>query len=30
MLEDTGHVALMETPEAFAHVCLAFLERVAG
>ncbi|MGB0631106.1 MAG: alpha/beta fold hydrolase [Alphaproteobacteria bacterium] len=28
MLEDTGHVALMETPEAFAQVCLDFLGRV--
>lgn len=28
MLEDTGHVALMEAPEAFAKVCLVFLDRV--
>jgi pimeloyl-ACP methyl ester carboxylesterase len=29
MLEDSGHVALMETPEAFANVCLDFLDRMA-
>ena len=29
MLEESGHVALMETPEAFAKVCLDFLERRA-
>lgn len=28
MLEKSGHVALMETPEAFAKVCLEFLDRV--
>ena len=30
MLEDSGHVALMETPEAFAKVCLEFLDRQAA
>lgn len=30
MLEESGHVALMETPEAFAQVCLDFLARRAG
>jgi len=30
MLEQSGHVALMETPGVFAQVCLEFLDRVAG
>lgn len=30
MLKKSGHVALMETPEAFAQVCLEFLDRKAG
>lgn len=30
VLPESGHVALMETPEAFAKVCLEFLDRVAG
>jgi 3-oxoadipate enol-lactonase len=30
MLEESGHVALMETPEAFANVCLAFLGQIAA
>ena len=28
VLKGTGHVALMETPENFARICLAFLDRV--
>jgi pimeloyl-ACP methyl ester carboxylesterase len=30
MLEESGHVALMETPEAFASVCLNFLDRMVS
>lgn len=30
MLEKSGHVALMETPEAFANVCVDFLGRKDG
>lgn len=30
MLEESGHVALMETPEAFANVCLDFLGRTGA
>lgn len=30
MLEESGHVALMETPEVFANVCLDFLGRMTG
>lgn len=30
MLEESGHVALMETPGAFAQVCLDFLGRMTG
>jgi len=29
MLEESGHVALMETPDVFADVCLDFLDRQA-
>ena len=30
ILEGTGHVALMEAPEAFAHICLEFLHTVVA
>lgn len=30
MLEGSGHVALMETPDVFARVCLDFLDRMAS
>ncbi len=30
LLEGTGHVALMEAPEAFANVCLEFLRKVSN
>lgn len=30
MLPHSGHVALMETPDRFAEVCLDFLDRVVG
>lgn len=28
IMEDTGHVALMECPDAFAQVCIDFLDRI--
>jgi proline iminopeptidase len=30
VMEDTGHVSLMEAPDAFADICLDFLRRVAA
>lgn len=30
MLEESGHVALMETPETFANACLDFLDRMTA